>query len=109
MSFSEGIILPTGGQSLYNYFIPPISVYTLHITRVDKGGINPVNIVLSKHQLPSETSLNVVSLAGQWWPTIRCLPSQPEKFRHHPPASETPFRWHFTDRLMVARFKMFIE
>ena len=30
--FSERIILRTGGQTLYNYFIPPTSVQTLHIT-----------------------------------------------------------------------------
>ena len=31
MSFSEWIILRTGGQTWYNCFIPPIIMYTLHI------------------------------------------------------------------------------
>ena len=31
--FSEWIILRTGGQTWYNYIIPPTSVKTLHITR----------------------------------------------------------------------------
>ena len=48
MSFSEWIILLTGGQTWYNYFISPTSVKTLHITRyfcakVGKGGISVCN------------------------------------------------------------------
>ena len=31
--FSSWIILRTGGQTWYNYFIPPTSMWTLHIKR----------------------------------------------------------------------------
>ena len=47
MSFSEWIILRTGGQTWYNYFIPPTSVKTLNRAKVGKGGIIP-----SMHSLP---------------------------------------------------------
>ena len=39
--FSELIVLLSGGQTWYNYFIPHTSVQTLHVTRAKagKGGI----------------------------------------------------------------------
>ena len=57
MSFSEWIILHTGGQTWYNYFIPPISVHEIFHAKVDKGGI-------SKH---IERKTVIFSLSIRWF------------------------------------------
>ena len=41
---SEWIILRTGGQTMYSYFIPPTSVYTLHMIVRAKYGKDGINI-----------------------------------------------------------------
>ena len=80
--------------------------HTILIMRVSRGGGGGG---WGARTPKNHKSIGFPSGTGPDPPKIAKLPNQHSMLGHHRPASETPFKWRFAGRPMMARFKWYLD